>query len=78
MVFYQEKILDKTLSGRIGRKNLPLYVFRGEKMPVKPLFGFHGKKKVSMRLTGGEAHVVQRHRVHRHAHPEPAHGATRR
>jgi len=51
MVFYQEKILDKTLSGGIGRKNLPLYVFRGEKIPVKPLFGFHGKKKVGMRLT---------------------------
>src|SRR6266508_4122374 len=46
-------------------------------LSLNKLFGCDGKKKVGMRLTGGNDYVVQHPRMHRHAHPEYARDVAR-
>src|SRR5215813_7204556 len=46
-------------------------------LSLNKLFGFNRKKKVGMRLTWGDDHVVPYRRVHRDTHPEPAHDTAR-
>jgi hypothetical protein len=48
--FSQEKFPSQPLGERFGRNICLLQACIQEKSPLQPLFGFHGKQKVGMRL----------------------------